>query len=84
VSHERDAPVSSCKSDEEVSTLAEATRTTDATPSLLWRIVLVAAGAGVAMAGWTLVMTALLAFIGLPLFIFGLAMMQSAGGDRFR
>jgi len=37
----------------------------------------VAIGLGVAMIGWALVLTALLSFIGLPLFVFGLALMQS-------
>lgn len=46
---------------------------------LIWRVLLVAIGAGVALTGWALVMTAILAFIGLPVFIFGLAMIQSAG-----
>lgn len=44
---------------------------------LLWRIILVLVGFGVAMLGWVLVMTALLAFIGLPMFLFGLALMQA-------
>jgi hypothetical protein len=44
----------------------------------IWRILTVVAGFGVATAGWALVMTALLSFIGLPLFVFGLALMQSA------
>jgi hypothetical protein len=44
---------------------------------LLWRVVLVLSGFGVAMLGWVLVMTAILAFIGLPLFFFGLALMQA-------
>lgn len=46
-------------------------------PGLLWRIVLVSIGAGLALTGWALVMTAILSFIGLPVFIFGLALMQS-------
>jgi hypothetical protein len=50
----------------------------DAEIGVLWRILLVVGGFGVATAGWALVMTALLAFIGLPLFIAGLALMQSA------
>ncbi len=49
-------------------------------PSLVWRILLVAAGAGLAVIGWTLVMTAILSFIGLPLFLFGVALMQSQEG----
>jgi hypothetical protein len=43
-----------------------------------WRIALVVIGFGVASAGWALIMTGLLAFIGLPLFVVGLALMQSA------
>lgn len=50
---------------------------TPAEPSLVWRLVLVGVGFGVAMLGFTLILTALLAFIGLPLFIFGLALMQA-------
>jgi hypothetical protein len=49
---------------------------TAAEPSLLWRLILVGVGFGVAMLGFTLILTALLAFIGLPIFIFGLALMQ--------
>jgi hypothetical protein len=45
---------------------------------VLWRILLVVIGFAVATAGWALVMTAILSFIGLPLFIAGLALMQSA------
>jgi hypothetical protein len=45
--------------------------------SLLWRIILLMVGFGVAMTGFALILTALLAFIGLPLFIFGLALMQA-------
>jgi hypothetical protein len=50
---------------------------TPAEPSLVWRLILVGVGFGVAMLGFTLILTALLAFIGLPLFIFGLALMQA-------
>jgi len=60
----------------EVPRTAVATQSRDE-PSLLWRILLVAIGAGLAVTGWALVMTAILSFIGLPLFIFGLALMQS-------
>jgi hypothetical protein len=42
-----------------------------------WRLLLLVAGFGIATLGWTLIMTALFAFIGLPLFIFGLALMQA-------
>jgi hypothetical protein len=53
---------------------------TSAEPGLLWRLILVGVGFGVAMLGFTLILTALLAFIGLPLFIFGLALMQAQEG----
>ena len=46
-------------------------------PSLLGRLVVVAAGFGLALTGWMLVMTVLLVFIGLPMFLFGLAVMQT-------
>ena len=45
--------------------------------SLLWRIILVMVGFGIAITGFALILTALMAFIGLPLFIFGLALMQA-------
>jgi hypothetical protein len=45
---------------------------------VLWRILMVVAGFAVASAGWAVIMTGILAFIGLPLFVFGLALMQSA------
>jgi hypothetical protein len=45
--------------------------------SLLWRIILVMVGFGIAVTGFALILTALMAFIGLPLFIFGLALMQA-------
>jgi hypothetical protein len=44
----------------------------------LWRILSVVIGFAVATTGWALIMTAILSFIGLPLFILGLALMQSA------
>ena len=47
-------------------------------PGLLWRFLCVVIGAGLVVTGWALVMTAILSFIGLPVFIFGLALMQSA------
>jgi hypothetical protein len=43
----------------------------------LWRVVLVAMGFGMAVTGWMLILTVFLSFIGLPLFMFGLALMQS-------
>jgi hypothetical protein len=48
-----------------------------ADPGLLWRLVLVAIGFGMALTGWLLILTVFLSFLGLPLFIFGLALMQS-------
>jgi len=39
--------------------------------------VLALIGPGIAALGWTLVMTVFLVFIGLPLFIFGLAIAQA-------
>jgi hypothetical protein len=44
---------------------------------LLWRIILLMVGFGIAITGFALILTALMAFIGLPLFIFGLALMQA-------
>jgi hypothetical protein len=44
-------------------------------PSLLGRLVVVAAGFGLALTGSMFVMTVLLVFIGLPMFFFGLAVM---------
>ena len=46
-------------------------------PSFLWRVILVAMGFGMAVTGWMLILTVFLSFIGLPLFMFGLALMQS-------
>jgi hypothetical protein len=40
-------------------------------------VLLALAGFSVAALGWALVMTVFLAFIGLPLFIFGAALMQA-------
>jgi hypothetical protein len=45
--------------------------------STLGRIVLALIGLGIAALGWTLMMTVFLVFIGLPLFIFGLAIAQA-------
>ena len=44
----------------------------------LGRLFLLAVGFGLAFTGWMLIMTIILVFIGLPLFIFGLAVMQAA------
>jgi hypothetical protein len=45
--------------------------------SILVRIVLAFVGLGIALLGWTLMMTVFLVFIGLPLFIVGLAIAQA-------
>ena len=42
-----------------------------------WRLILVFVGFLVASIGWVLVLTIILSFIGLPLFMFGLALMQA-------
>lgn len=44
---------------------------------IFWRIVLVAVGFGLVALGWGLIMSVLLAFIGLPVFILGLALMEA-------
>jgi hypothetical protein len=44
---------------------------------IVWRIILVLTGFGLVVLGWSLVMTAILSFIGLPLFFIGLALMQA-------
>lgn len=46
-------------------------------PGLVWKLVLVAMGFGIALTGWMLILTVFLSFLGLPLFMFGLALMQS-------
>ena len=46
-------------------------------PGLVRRLLMVVIGFSLATLGWTLVMSVFLAFIGLPLFIFGLALMQA-------
>jgi hypothetical protein len=45
--------------------------------SILGRIVLAFVGLGIAALGWTLMMTVFLVFIGLPLFIVGLAIAEA-------
>jgi hypothetical protein len=42
-----------------------------------WRLILVFVGFLVTSIGWVLVLTIILSFIGLPLFMFGLALMQA-------
>ncbi len=51
-------------------------------PSLLGRLLVVAVGFGLALTGWMLMMTVFLVFIGLPLFFFGLAVMQTRSAER--
>jgi hypothetical protein len=46
-------------------------------PGLLWRLVLILLGFGIAVTGWLLILTVFFSFIGLPVFFFGLALMQS-------
>jgi protein-S-isoprenylcysteine O-methyltransferase Ste14 len=46
-------------------------------PSLLWRLILFFVGLGLVMLGWPLAVSAVGAFIGVPLIIFGLALMQA-------
>jgi hypothetical protein len=60
-----------------VAQVAPLSTTAPAETSLLWRIILLMVGFGIAMTGFALILTALMAFIGLPLFIFGLALMQA-------
>jgi|GEM_PF-5338728 hypothetical protein len=50
---------------------------TTSEPGLGWRLLMVVIGFGLAALGWSLVMSVFLAFIGLPVFIFGLALMQA-------
>jgi hypothetical protein len=50
---------------------------TSSGPRLAWRLLMVVIGFNLAVLGWTLVMSVFLAFIGLPLFILGLAVMQA-------
>jgi hypothetical protein len=45
--------------------------------SLLWRLILVVVGFGIAFTGFMLILSVFLVFIGLPMFIFGLALMQA-------
>ena len=47
-------------------------------PSPFWRVLLVMAGGSLAVMGWTLVMTVFLSFIGLPLFVGGMALVEGA------
>jgi hypothetical protein len=44
---------------------------------ILWRLILAFIGLSIAVTGWMLVVSVFLSFIGLPLFIFGLALAQA-------
>jgi hypothetical protein len=44
---------------------------------VLWRIIVAFVGFTIATLGWALVMSVFLVFIGLPMFMFGLALMQA-------
>lgn len=46
-------------------------------PGLLSRLLMAGVGFAIAFTGWMLVMTVFLVFIGLPMFLFGLAVMQA-------
>ena len=46
-------------------------------PSVLWRLILFFMGLGLLMLGWPLAVSGVGAFIGVPLIIFGLALMQA-------
>jgi hypothetical protein len=54
-----------------------ATNETSDDRGILWRLVLAVIGLVLAFAGWSLIMSAFLSFIGLTLFIFGLALAQA-------
>ena len=59
---------------------AEPSPSPDAQPSgpgLVSRLFWVSVGLGLAVTGFALVLSVFLAFIGLPMFVFGLALMQS-------
>jgi hypothetical protein len=45
--------------------------------SFLWRVILLVVGFSMAALGFSLVLSVFLVFVGLPLFIFGLALMQA-------
>jgi hypothetical protein len=47
------------------------------TTGILWRIVLAFVGFTIATIGWALIMSVFLSFIGLPVFMFGLALAQA-------
>lgn len=45
-------------------------------PNFLWRLILVGVGFGIAVTGFMPMLSVFLVFIGLPLFFFGLAVME--------
>jgi hypothetical protein len=47
---------------------------------ILWRIILVFVGFTIATVGFGLIMSVFLAYIGLPVFVFGLALAQAQDG----
>jgi hypothetical protein len=55
----------------------EMTNDTRSDTSIFWRIILVLMGFALAMLGSVLILSVFLAYIGLPLFIFGMAHMQA-------
>jgi hypothetical protein len=55
----------------------EMTNHTSNEPSFLWRVILLVVGFTMAALGFSLVLSVFLVFVGLPLFIFGLALMQA-------
>ena len=72
-------PIRSVRLDEEhPAPIGQEPRLEVSIPSLLWRLLLLAVGFGLALTGWMLVMSVFLVFIGFPLFFFGLAVMQAA------
>jgi hypothetical protein len=57
--------------------LFEMTNHTSNEPNGLWRVILLVVGFTMAALGFSLVLSVFLVFVGLPLFIFGLALMQA-------
>lgn len=55
----------------------EMTNHTSNEPGFLWRVILLVVGFTMAALGFSLVLSVFLVFVGLPLFIFGLALMQA-------
>jgi hypothetical protein len=57
--------------------VSEMTNHTRNEPGFLWRVILLVVGFSMAALGFSLVLSVFLVFVGLPLFIFGLALMQA-------